>query len=137
MPNFIYELSESFSGKVPYLEVDGKVLVESMAIARYVAREGGLLGKSSFEEAVVDSAVEVVTNMYLKFISTKFAPEGHKVSLRLFIYILNLSNKFILYILTNIYFLIVRKQPNKNLQKSTLFMLLISSKSFWETKSFW
>lgn len=87
MPN-IYKLLDSFSGKVPYLEVDGKVLVESMAIARYVAREGGLLGKSSFEEAVVDSAVEVVTNMYLKFISTKFAPEGHKVNLCVIIYII-------------------------------------------------
>jgi glutathione S-transferase len=45
-------------GALPILEFDGKVLAQSLAIARYLAREFGLAGKSRYEEAVVDSVVD-------------------------------------------------------------------------------
>ena len=38
-------------GQLPYMEVDGKPLAESMAMARYAARIGGLTGKDDFEAA--------------------------------------------------------------------------------------
>ncbi len=37
-------------GQLPYLEVDGLKLPQSISIARYVAREHGLGGKSSLEQ---------------------------------------------------------------------------------------
>ena len=38
-------------GKLPYLEVDGKALPESVAIARFAARKTGLVGSDDFEAA--------------------------------------------------------------------------------------
>ncbi|VDO32212.1 unnamed protein product [Haemonchus placei] len=45
-------------GQLPVLEVDGKQLAQSCAIARYLARQFGLAGKNAFDEAVVDSIVD-------------------------------------------------------------------------------
>jgi len=47
-------------GQMPYLEVDGKPLAESMAIARYAARTNGLTGKDDFEAAQADSLVDYI-----------------------------------------------------------------------------
>jgi len=47
-------------GVVPVLEVDGKVLTESLAIARYLAAEFGLYGKDNMEKAKCDIVVEVL-----------------------------------------------------------------------------
>ena len=38
-------------GQLPYLEVDGKPLAQSAAIARFAARKNGLTGKDDFENA--------------------------------------------------------------------------------------
>ncbi|CAJ0605916.1 unnamed protein product [Cylicocyclus nassatus] len=45
-------------GQLPVLEIDGKQLAQSAAIARYLARKFGLAGKNPYEEAVVDSIVD-------------------------------------------------------------------------------
>ncbi|KHJ90796.1 glutathione S-transferase protein [Oesophagostomum dentatum] len=45
-------------GQVPVLEVDGKQLAQSAAIARYLARQYGLAGADPFEEALVDSLAD-------------------------------------------------------------------------------
>ncbi|KAI6176327.1 Glutathione S-transferase [Aphelenchoides bicaudatus] len=42
-------------GQMPYLEVDGKVLAQSCAMVRYLARQHKLAGKDAFEEAQVDA----------------------------------------------------------------------------------
>jgi len=61
---------------LPVLEVDGKQIGQSMAIARFVAREGGLYGKNAVEQALVDSVVDVVTDLREKGVSLNFAPDG-------------------------------------------------------------
>ncbi|VDL65254.1 unnamed protein product [Nippostrongylus brasiliensis] len=45
-------------GHVPVLEVDGKQLCQSRAIARYLARQFGYAGKNAFDEAVADSIAD-------------------------------------------------------------------------------
>ncbi|KAK5972282.1 Glutathione S-transferase [Trichostrongylus colubriformis] len=45
-------------GQLPVLEVDGKQLPQSHAIARYVARQFGHAGKTPFDEALVDAIAD-------------------------------------------------------------------------------
>jgi len=65
-------------GSLPVLEVDGKPLGQSMTIARYAAREGGFVGKNSFEQAQVESIVDQVTDLREKMIEMNFKPEADK-----------------------------------------------------------
>lgn len=50
-------------GALPILEFDGLVLSQSLAIARFLAREFGLAGKARYEEAVVDSIVDTANDI--------------------------------------------------------------------------
>jgi len=50
-------------GALPILEFDGLVLAQSLAIARFLAREFGLAGKSRYDEAVVDSVVDTANDI--------------------------------------------------------------------------
>ncbi|WKX95184.1 hypothetical protein Q1695_011998 [Nippostrongylus brasiliensis] len=45
-------------GQMPVLEVDGKKLCQSRAIARFLAKRFGYAGKNALDEAVVDSIVD-------------------------------------------------------------------------------
>jgi len=47
-------------GHIPVLSVDGRVVAESGAIARYIATIGGLRSADPFEAAVQDSIVDAV-----------------------------------------------------------------------------
>ena len=53
----ILEYNSPFGG-LPILEVDGRIIGQSLAIARYVARECGLAGSNSIDTAVADSIAE-------------------------------------------------------------------------------
>ena len=47
-------------GQVPLLEVDGEQISQSIAIARYCAKEFGLAGKTTFEAAQMDEIVDAL-----------------------------------------------------------------------------
>ncbi|PAV60688.1 hypothetical protein WR25_14444 [Diploscapter pachys] len=49
--------SETPYGHLPVLEVDGRPIAQSGAIARYLARQFGLNGKDAYEESVAESLV--------------------------------------------------------------------------------
>lgn len=47
-------------GKLPIFEVDGKSFTQSVAIARYVAKQVKLTGKNDLEDLVIEAAVDTV-----------------------------------------------------------------------------
>jgi glutathione S-transferase len=63
-------------GGLPTLTVDGKTIGQSMAIARFVAKEGGLMGKNNFEAALIDSTVDSITELREKALTVAFTPDG-------------------------------------------------------------
>lgn len=50
-------------GQVPVLEVDGKPLAQSNTIARYLARQHGLAGKTAWEESQADMFVDCISDL--------------------------------------------------------------------------
>ncbi|NXN95298.1 HPGDS synthase, partial [Rhinopomastus cyanomelas] len=54
-------------GKVPILEVDGVVIHQSLAIARYLARESGLAGQTPMEQALADAIVATIEDFMTQF----------------------------------------------------------------------
>ena len=51
-------------GQVPVLEVDGKQVAQSMAIARFLARRYKLAGKNELEEAEADAIVDCISDCF-------------------------------------------------------------------------
>lgn len=45
-------------GKVPVLEIDGKLVNQSTAISRYLAKKAGLAGNDEWESLLIDVAVD-------------------------------------------------------------------------------
>ena len=60
-----YSLNSSFAAfpwdQIPILEIDGQVLAQSLAIARYLARKYDFIGESEFEAAKCDEYVDAVS----------------------------------------------------------------------------
>lgn len=57
-----FNFLETPFGHVPVLEIDGKMHVESLAIARYIANEVQLSGQNSLENLEIDSIVEALND---------------------------------------------------------------------------
>ncbi len=51
------------NGCLPELEYDGHKIGQSMAIARFLAREFGLVGKSNLEAAQMDAIIDLGIDM--------------------------------------------------------------------------
>jgi len=56
------------NGQVPLLEVDGKPLAQSYAIARFLAKKFGLTGKDDWEAAKADMYVDGIEDVIQKII---------------------------------------------------------------------
>ncbi|XP_038061248.1 hematopoietic prostaglandin D synthase-like isoform X3 [Patiria miniata] len=50
--------------QTPSLEVDGKMICQSKAILRYLAREFGFYGKTSLDAAFIDQAIDAVEDIW-------------------------------------------------------------------------
>nr|XP_053631360.1 hematopoietic prostaglandin D synthase-like [Cherax quadricarinatus] len=61
-------------GTLPVLLVDEQVLRQSMAIARYVAREAGLVPQDNLESALCDALVETVMELQQQMIKIMRSP---------------------------------------------------------------
>ncbi|KAL5014353.1 hypothetical protein ScPMuIL_008623 [Solemya velum] len=51
------------TGQLPMLEVDGKVVNQSSCMARYLAKEFGLLGKTNMDAAQIETIVECCNDL--------------------------------------------------------------------------
>ncbi|XP_019644571.1 PREDICTED: glutathione S-transferase 1-like [Branchiostoma belcheri] len=65
-------------GQLPVLEVDGVKLCQSMPIARFVARETGMAGKTNLEQAQADAFVDELIEMLPKLYGVAFATDEAK-----------------------------------------------------------
>lgn len=52
-------------GKVPVLEIDGKMLNQSVAITRYLSKKAGLAGGDDWESLLIDIAVDNINDLRL------------------------------------------------------------------------
>lgn len=52
--------SESRWGQVPFIEVNGKTLSQSLAITRYFAKKANLIPQDPFEAALADEYVDAI-----------------------------------------------------------------------------
>ena len=68
LDTFLNSSKDAPIGQVPYLEIDNLKLPQSLAIARYLAREYNLVGKNNLEaakaDAVVDTCIDLMTSLY-------------------------------------------------------------------------
>lgn len=53
-------------GQVPILEVDGQIAPQSIAIARYVAKQVKLTGKTDWDDLLIDSVVDTINDLRQK-----------------------------------------------------------------------
>merc|ERR1712105_360162 len=62
-------------GQLPVLSWDGVEICQSMAAARFIAREVGLAGNSSLEQAQVDEVVDVIQDLINAWVKLYFAKD--------------------------------------------------------------
>nr|1GSQ_A Chain A, GLUTATHIONE S-TRANSFERASE [Todarodes pacificus]2GSQ_A Chain A, GLUTATHIONE S-TRANSFERASE [Nototodarus sloanii] len=67
-----------YSNAMPVLDIDGTKMSQSMCIARHLAREFGLDGKTSLEKYRVDEITETLQDIFNDVVKIKFAPEAAK-----------------------------------------------------------
>ncbi|XP_045165661.2 glutathione S-transferase-like [Mercenaria mercenaria] len=68
--------AEMPQGTMPVLEVDGKRKIsQSVAIARYLAREFNMYGKGNAEMAIVDQIVDTCLDVFTPFVKIAFNPD--------------------------------------------------------------
>nr|AGU68336.1 sigma class glutathione S-transferase [Sinohyriopsis cumingii] len=65
-------------GQIPVLEVDGKPLAQSYAIARFLGREFGLAGSSNWESAQIDQVMDLVEDLRRELLKVIFEKEPDK-----------------------------------------------------------
>ncbi len=64
--------SEAPLGQMPFLLVDDVKLPQSLSIARYVAREVGLAGKTNLEQAQADAVVDTIMELVNAYYANVF-----------------------------------------------------------------
>ena len=62
-------------GQLPVLSWDGVEVCQSMAAARFIAREVGLAGNNSLEQAQVDEIVDVIQDLINAWVKLYFAKD--------------------------------------------------------------
>lgn len=72
---FLFTAAKCPLGQLPVLEVDGKLICQSNAIYRYVAREFGFYGDTSCEKGRIDQISETVVEIVNGVIPIMFG--GH------------------------------------------------------------
>eukprot|EP00058_Branchiostoma_floridae_P024902 XP_002610392.1 hypothetical protein BRAFLDRAFT_209284 [Branchiostoma floridae] len=65
-------------GQLPVLDVDGVKLCQSMPIARFVAKETGMAGKTNLEQAQADAFVDEIIPILPKLYGVTFATDAAK-----------------------------------------------------------
>merc|ERR1712054_116860 len=62
-------------GQLPILKWDGEILCQSMACARFIAREVGLAGNTNLESAQVDEIIDVIQDLINAGVKLYFAKD--------------------------------------------------------------
>ncbi|KAJ3663489.1 hypothetical protein Zmor_007746 [Zophobas morio] len=65
-------------GTLPVLEHDGKQAGQSIAIARYLAKQVGLAGKDDWENLEIDAIVDTINDLRLKLLAIHFEKDEEK-----------------------------------------------------------
>jgi len=65
-------------GKVPVLEIDGKVLNQSVAITRYLAKKAGLAGNDNWESLLIDIAVDNINDLRIAMATVVFYSDNEE-----------------------------------------------------------
>ena len=63
---------------LPTLEIGGKTIVQSNAIARFVAREHGMYGNNSLESTQIDEILETTADLNLAFRTARQRADADK-----------------------------------------------------------
>ena len=78
LSQYEYLILETPCGQLPVLNYNGVEISQSMAIARFLANEFGLAGKTNLEKARADMIVDCVGDMLAGAVAVIRAPEGQK-----------------------------------------------------------
>ena len=70
--------SEMPLGQVPVLEYNGERLPQSVAIARFLAKQFHLAGKNNFEQGKTDAVVDTINDVLAKYIPIRFNSDESK-----------------------------------------------------------